>query len=524
MIDKVRWSFLLLMAMFVFPSSGFAQGSERNEKAWAFFKAWHSFRLDVDSTLPGSHGKIYLVENLTEMPAWMVRDGLRVSRSRKSLAFFAQRASNAGDRQAIPALLQAHRSTPDKATKHRVECALVRLGDEETLEDLSQKLTNGGPEVKRDAAIALLAGNRKSRTLLTRALTNDDIHLKIAAASALIRQGHEKSRRILRKFSSSTNSFHRIEAAHTLALSGDNHALGLLKGKLIHSKTDRIRLIRSISWAGGKAEQKILQDMLSSLPEERFQRLRFELLAGLGRITLRGQFKSSEYPRNKLDAYRPLSDFPQSWLISVGSSVYQGKGTRENLLKIAKMAEPHRNENAENKVPDDVLLKRLNLKRQNDPENRIRRFDAAVVLLERYAGQLEYQNYADPPVVSPVGIGSERAFDGNFATAWIAGSMAGPLRIDLPQITTIRNLSVIGGCTDSGDSYREHARIKQLRIETKQGQVRYSELEDGNPYFQRVDLNGVRTDRITIEVTETYRGTRAKAPACISEIRINSET
>jgi hypothetical protein len=50
-----------------------------------------------------------------------------------------------------------------------------------------------------------------------------------------------------------------------------------------------------------------------------------------------------------------------------------------------------------------------------------------------------------------------------------------------------------------------------------------AKLADGDPAYQRVTLPGIPVDQITIAVTSTYPGARPNAPACIAEVRLESQ-
>lgn len=151
--------------------------------------------------------------------------------------------------------------------------------------------------------------------------------------------------------------------------------------------------------------------------------------------------------------------------------------------------------------------------RGGDPGARQARFQAV-------GERLGHGARAEPPAGRVVGLGAERAVDGNLLTSWVAGPMAGPLRLELPEPRRLDRLHLVGGCVESRASYRSHARVRRLELVLDGGATVAATLADRDPYFQTVELPGVETRRISLTVESVYPGERDGSPACIAELRL----
>jgi hypothetical protein len=98
--------------------------------------------------------------------------------------------------------------------------------------------------------------------------------------------------------------------------------------------------------------------------------------------------------------------------------------------------------------------------------------------------------------------------------------MTGHLRLELDRPRRLRALHLMGGCVDSRASYRAHGRVAEVRIRLDDRPPITGRLDDGDPYFQRVELGGAAARRVVVEVTEVHPGSRRGAPACIAELRL----
>jgi hypothetical protein len=109
--------------------------------------------------------------------------------------------------------------------------------------------------------------------------------------------------------------------------------------------------------------------------------------------------------------------------------------------------------------------------------------------------------------------------DGSLLTSWVVGKMAGRLQLQLAEATRVSKLHVIGGCVESRASYESHARVRSIKVGLGPGHSAEGSLQDGDPYFQTVELPPTKTSQLVIEVAEVYPGRRAGSPACIAELR-----
>jgi hypothetical protein len=97
--------------------------------------------------------------------------------------------------------------------------------------------------------------------------------------------------------------------------------------------------------------------------------------------------------------------------------------------------------------------------------------------------------------------------------------MAGPLKIELPEPRRLTKLFLVGGCVESRGAYRDHGRVKALKVRYGSDKVVSRKLADGRPYFQSIKLPGNPVETLTIEVESVYPGRKRGAPACVAELR-----
>lgn len=545
---------LALILTILFPSYALSETANGHPHGddWTFLKAWHTFRYEVDSTLPGEHGEVLLIEGLDGEPPWLLRNSLRLARNPKVLNFLARRVSRRGDALAIPALREALENTPNEASQPVLERALVSLGDDATLKTLSKRLYKGSPRMRREAAATLGGTGQKAGSLLVAAMKSPDTQTRLAAASALARQGDRRAQKLLGEHLSNPVPYTRAEAAHALARAGDRRALPVLREKLEHHGADRLRVIRSLGLVGGASERDLLARTRTTLSKGQAKAVRREILLALGRIASRTTLKSIAAHLDSLDE-EPDDDtaIRGAWLEAIGWA--DTRGARDRAAYITKLREsvearfpgetpvaqksrrqrvsrliaalegkstsPQRPHGA---VPRATLEQWLGVKNPDNARARILRFRAAVTLLDQLGESGGYAQLADPPEAHPVGLGVERAIDGNLMTAWIAGSMAGPLRLDLPASIRLKAVHLINGCVDSQRSFETHARIKTARITAGEERAVTATLSDGDPSFQRITLPSRAFDQISIEVTATYPGVNPSSPACIAEVRLET--
>lgn len=545
---------IALILTTLLPSYALAEtaSGQPHDDDWTFIEAWRTFRYDLESTLPGEHGEGLLIERLHDEPPWLLRNSLRLARNPEVLSFLARRVSRRGDRLAIPALRQALGTTPSEASQRVLERALVRLGDDATLRTLSQRLHKGSPQIRREAANALGGTGQKAASILLAAMKSQDTQTILAAASALAGQGDRRAQKLLGEHLSSSGAYVRLEAAHALARAGDRRALPVLRKKLDRHGADRLRIIRSLGLVGGASERDLLVKTWTTLPKGQARAVHRELLLALGRIASRTTLKSVATHLGSLDEETDDDTGVRgAWLEALGWS--ETRGARDGAAYVAKLREsvesrfpgetPVAQQSRRQRVsrliailsgktasprrpsgvvPRATLEQWLGVKNPDDAKARILRFRAAVILLQQLGASGGYHRLADPPDAHPVGLGVERAVDGNLMTAWIAGSMAGPLRLDLPSSTRLKALHLINGCVDSERSFKAHARLKTVSITLGGGQTVTAKLVDGDPSFQRVELPSKSVDQITIAVTATYPGKAPTSPACVAEVRLES--
>jgi len=536
------------------PSQAIAEsrGDRRRADQWTFLDAWSTFRGDLDATLPGEHGEVLLIERLHGLPPWLLRTGLRLATNPEVIKILARRAARQGDAKAVPALRRALEGTPNAACKHVVERAMVRLGDDAMISTLAKRLSQGTPQSRRETATTLGAAGPKATPILTSALESTDLQTRLAAASTLASQGSRPAQKLLGTMLSSPNEYARVEAAHALALAGDQRAIPPLREKLARQGADRLRVIRSLGLVGGSEERDLLVKTLSSLPRGRAKAARREILLALGRIATRTKLTTLESHLAALDeGVDDVAGVSSAWLEAIGWADL--RGARSQAAYVSKIREsiespfpgetPMAHElrqqrvsrllvvltgapnpgdgsvGAGKAVPRATLEQWLAVRNPEEATERMQRFRAAVLLLTQLGEALGYDQRSDPPEATAVGLGAERALDGNLLTAWIAGSMAGPLRLDLPAARTLKALYVVNGCVDSRESFSRHARVKTLSIALGERTVTAT-LSDQTPALQRVALPPVATKRLILEVSSTYPGDRPEAPACIAEVRL----
>lgn len=555
-IITTRWSWVVLATVgLATPRAVLAEPvGDRAAAAWTFFEAWRTFRYDLDTTLPGEHGEVPLVERIRGEPPWVLRDGLRVATSPGALTFLARRSFRRDDTSARSALWQAVERTTDEAARQSLERALLRLGDARVLRRLVRRLRSGRSDERWRAATALRAAGPQAVGPLTKALDSPNVITRLAAASALAAQDHRGARQLLGKQLKSSNPFHRVEAAHALALANDGRGLPVLRSRIERPGADLRRLVSSLGRVGSGPDKRLLIGIWSSLPRGRSLELRRDLRIALGRITLRTKLEDLRPAFERIDGEPDdLSGSRGAWLEALGWAVARGandkatvvSGVRQSIdspmtketpvafqwrarrvrsLLAVLEGEPIVEEatGAEPPLSEDVLIRRLRARNVDDARIRAQRFDAAVTLLARVGARLDHGRRADPPrEAHPTGLGAERALDGSYLTAWIAGEMAGPLRLELPEPQTLTAIEVINGCVDSRRSYRGHARIRALRITLDGERVVEGRLDDGDPYFQRIALpRGHAVRQLALEVIETYAGEREDAAACLAELRL----
>jgi HEAT repeat protein len=549
---------LVAAAALAWPAVALGQGGQAASRAvppvdaWLFVEAWQTFRHDIDASLPGEHGSVQLAERLGDEPDWVLHDGLRLAASPTVLSFLARRAARRGDSGALPALRRALEGTRDESSRLAIERAMVVLGDDLTIRALERRLHDGSPQERHQAATLLVGAGQKAAPALETALEDPDVQTSLASASALAGLGHRRAQKLIHDLLSSANPYHRLEAAHALARAGDRRALPPLREKLRHPGVDSVQIVRSLGLAGEASDRELIVSRWTALPRGRSLELNRGLLIALGRIATRTSLPAA---RAIVDAVDEEADDDRGvrgdWLEAIGWASAGGARDQAGFAAgiAGSVAEPfagetpiahqHRSERvaallaalagraarapdrAETATaPRAALEQWLRDATPNDAGVRARRFDAAVALLARLGERLGYERYADPPVVGPVGLGSERAVDGNLLTAWIAGPMTGPLRLDLPAPTKVSALRVVNGCVDSPASYDAHARVKTLSVTVEGARPTTATLADGTPAFQRIALPGEVARRVTLEVTATWPGERAGAPACIAELRL----
>lgn len=533
-----------------------AQGAATPADAWLFIEAWRTFRYDLDASLPGEHGGVQLVERLRDEPAWVLRDGLRLAASPRTLSFLARRAARRGDPAALPALRQALARARDAESRLALERAMVELGDEATMRALEARLHDGSPQERREAAAILAGAGPRAVPTLEAALEDPDVQTGLAAAAALAGHGHRAAQKRLQGLLARGNPFQRLEAAHALARAGDERALPLLRHKLAHPGGDAVQVVRSLGLVGTAADRDPLVAAWAKLPRGRSVELRRELLVALGRIAVRTSFAAA---RPHVDGPGEAADdgagLREAWLEAIGWA--SASGARDASSYAARLAESvaepfagetpvahrRRRERVERLLaalagrpaagepageparasaqPRATLVQWLRDRTPNDAGVRGRRFDAAVALLAQIGERLGHGAVADPPEAAPAGLGVERAVDGNLLTAWVAGPMTGTLQLELPTPVTVSAIRVINGCVDSEASYRAHARIRTLTVRVDGGHAPVTaSLVDGTPAFQRIALPGAAVRRIALEVTATWPGERPGAPACLPELRL----
>ncbi len=548
MDGKLPPSFICLCLLILWPGLAAAEPRQAGD-AWAFIEAWTTFRYDLDATAPGEHGQVLLIERLEPRPRWLVRDGLRLSQSARTLALLARRAARDGDAGAIPALRRALAQAPDPGTRRVLERTLIRLGDAELRDELADRLRRGSTPERWEAAATLAAAGDAATPILRAALADHDDQTRMAAASVLAAAGDNRARGMLGEQLDSPNPYRRLEAAHALARAGDPRAVTPLRDRLAQAGSDRGRVARSLGLVGKVPEREALIQAYRALPRGRSKALRRELLLAVGRITVRHELAELA-PRISGAEAADHRDARDLWLEEIGRAVAKGAVARDAmaraigeslespLLKETPVAHQRRRGRTEPLIallktgelppvpqvslPEGSraeLLGRLRA-RGGEARERLARFGAALALLERLGAHLGHQELAEPPAVRAVGLGADRAVDGNLLTAWIAGEMSGPLRLDLVRPARVRSLHLMGGCVEDRTSYRRHARVKRLVVRLDGTRTVEGRLADDDPYFQRIDLPGAETSRITLEVAEVYPGEREGAPACIPEIRL----
>lgn len=521
------------------------------DDAWAFHEAWRTFRVDLDASVPGEHGQSMLIDHAEPGPQWLVRDAIRISRSAPIVSRLAHRAVTAGDAAAVPALRQALAGVTDARTRLLLERALVRLGDEQMQEQLGGRLERGSTTERWQAASSLVLAGAKAVPILVGALSAEDDQTRMAAASALVSLGDARGAKMLGEMLSGSDPYRQLEAAHALALAGDARAVPVLRDQLKRPGCDRGRLARSLGFVGTAPERDLLRSVLDALPGGGSQTVRLELFRALGRITMRVDLA------DLAPAFASLGEDPDddggvlgAWREALGRAAARGVVGRAPLARAVEegLGSPQARESPvafdsrrERVLPlvgllttgriaprlaasprpgsVDVLLERLRVV-GGDADDRIDRFAAALELLERTGERLGYPALSEPPEARAVGLGAGRAVDGNALTSWIAGEAAGALRLDLVRPLRARRLLLIGGCTDSRESFRRHARVSRLGVRLDGGPAIEGRLRDDDPWFQEVELPGSELSRVEIEVLEVHPGEQTDAPACIAEIRL----
>lgn len=537
---------LLLIVSVAFPRVTWAEA----ENAWTFIEAWRTFRYDLDSSIPGEHGEVLLIERLEPRERWLVRDGLRLSSNPLVIARLARRAASVGDRTAIAALRHALKGVSDDNARRVVERALLRLGDEELRQRLVQRLRKGSSPERWEAAATLASAGKKAIPALRTAMADEDDLTKIAAASALASLGEKRAKKLLGKLLSSPNRYLRLEAAHALALADDPRSLPVLQERLDLPGGERTRLARSIGRVGKAQDRERLLQVYRSLARGRSKELRSQLLHAIGEITLRMELRELA-PRITSEEGADLHEgLRHVWLEELGRAVAAGAKSRETmanavrenseraLLKETPVAQQRRQARAKlllallttgelpsapvPSLPSDSIaaLRRAISSKSASARARMERFGAALALLERTGKQLGHERLAEPPEVRAVGLGAHRSVDGNLMTSWVAGEMAGPLRLELVHPGRVKRLHLIGGCIDSRSSYSEHARARTIKLSLDGRRVVEEQLDDDSPYFQQVELPSGDIAQISLEIVDVYAGRRRDAPACISEIRL----
>lgn len=520
------------------------------ENAWAFVEAWRTFRYDLDASIPGEHGEVLLIDRLEPSAPWLVRDGLRLSSNPLVIAKLAQTAATTGDTTAMPALRRALVGVSDDGARRVLERALLRLGDEELRSRLAQRLRKGASPERWEAAATLASAGKKAIPALRTAMADEDDLTKIAAASALASLGEKQANKLLAELLSSPNRYLQLEAAHALALAGDPRSLPVLHDRLGLPGGDRPRLARSLGRVGKAQDRERLLQVYRALARGRSEELRSQLLHAIGEITLRSELAELEPQITPAESSDLRDGLRHAWLEELGRAVAKGAKTRESianavressestLLKETPVAHQRRLAQAKlllsllttgklpstpvPALPSDSIaeLRRAINSKSASAKARMERFGAAVALLERVGKQLGHERLAEPPDVRAVGLGAHRTVDGNLMTSWVAGEMAGPLRLELNRPGSVRRLHLIAGCVDSRESYGEHARARTVRLTLDGRRVVEGQLVDGTPYFQHLDLPSGDIAQISIEVVDSYPGSRRGAPACISEIRL----
>lgn len=552
----MRWlvfALLVVSGVTATPIPGEAQEAEVSPgEIWNFYLAWQTFRADLEAALPGEDGEVLLVEGLREEPRWLLRDALRVTRNPEALAFLGRRAARIDDERSIPALRRALQKTPSPATRKTLERSLARMGDATIRQSLNKRLHKGSPAQRWEAAATLALAGEVAVESLEKALESSDAQTQIAAASALAPLKNVRAQKMLRQRLQSTNRYYRVQAAHALALGGDRRAIATLRAELERGGAEKQRVIRSLGFVGGEPERTLLIGTHASLPRGRVLSLRRELLIALGRIALRQNLQQLQSHFEAIDEEPDdTQGLRTAWLQSLGwASLHHAtdvdsyrtkvrESTEHTLAGETKVAhlvrrqrtasllqaftgrQPEQQDLEETlDAPNARLLQFVRARNVTEPQIRLRRFAASMELLTRLGERLGQEELADPPeAVRATGLGATRAIDGSFLTAWIAGSMAGPLRLDFESPTQLRALHVINGCVDSRSSYEGHARVRELTITINGDHIIKGQLNDESPYFQRIPLQAEVT-RLQLEVSETFPGESEETPACIAELRL----
>jgi HEAT repeat protein len=521
------------------------------DEEWAFVEAWAAFRRDLDATVPGEHGQVHLVEGLGAGPEWIARDAIRNAASATTLTTLARRVARERDRGAIPALRAALDRARDDASRRAIERALVRLGDGEIVRQEAQRLGSASAAERWQAAATLAAAGDEAGPALRSALEDPDGQTRIAAASALASRGDRHALALLDGLLRSANEFERREAAHGLALAGEERASAALREIVSQPGGDRARAARSLGLIGGQADQRLLLRLLGDLPRDRSQGLRREILAAVGRIAVRTELPAAQrHLRTLDDESRDEWGEADAGLEAVGRAVAaRAAGPRAIAAHVAaQLASPLPAETPAAFAQRQTLVEpmaralsgglppslpardrsafdlgaatRLIATRGGDAAARIARFAAAVDVLVVIGARLGHPALAEPPAARATGLGADRAIDGNLLTSWVAGPMAGPLRIELEAASRPRRLWLVGGCVEDRASYAAHGRVRGIEVRLDSGAPVVAELSDSRPYFQQVTLPSRHTRSLTISVSSVHPGQRSGAPACIAELRI----
>jgi len=509
------------LALLLHSFTALAEGARPTDQdRWAFVQAWGVFRRDIDATVPGEHGGVYLIERVPDMPAWLEHDAIRVATAPPVTSYLARRLARRGDGDAIPALRAALEAARSEASRRALERALVRLGDAELRRQVARRLRAASSPERWRAAATLAAAGDEATPDLRAALEDPDGQTRLVAATALATRGDRRAKALLVRHLSSTNPFERVEAAHGLALAGEARGVPVLRKVLSEPGAGRPRAARSLGRVGGglitvRLSLPVVQRYLGGLDDEEDDEhgVRAVSLAAIGRAVAEG---ATERPAI---AARVAAELEATL---AGETPVAAARRRELVRPLSELL-AGRSAGASAPAPrpySRAREARALAVRGGNPAARIDRFVAAAQILEHVGATLGHPAHAEAPAARATGLGADRALDGSPLTAWIAGPMAGSLRIDLPRPRTLRTLHVMGGCVDSRASYRAHARVRQVRVRLDGGAPITARLVDGNPYFQEVDLGGARARRLELEVTEVYPGGRRGAPACVPELRL----